>query len=63
MRPQGTSRQITVSELNLLQQNEENSHHQLSQYLASSDPDDDSEVRQVRLTDRGSRPQYADIQV
>ena len=63
VRLQGTSRQITVSELNLLQENEENSHHQLSQYLASSDPDDDSEVRQVRLTDRGSRPQYADIQV
>ena len=70
VRPQisghGTSRQITVSEkLNLLQQNEENTHgrHQLSQCLASSDLDDDPEIRQVRLTDRGSKPQYADVQV
>ena len=62
----GPMMQIAASEkLVLLQWNEENTHghHQLSQDLSSSDLDDDPGVLQVRLTDRGSKPQYADVQV
>ena len=38
-------------------------HHHLLGYLVSSDSEDDTGVRQVRVTDEGSKQQCADVQL
>jgi hypothetical protein len=64
----GASRQvIALPEPHLLEQNENTrptgDQNHLQSYLLLSDSDSDSEVRRVRIADRGSKPQYADVQI
>ena len=64
----GANRQVTtLPEPHLLEQNEDTQptgdQYHLQFYLLLSDSDSDSEVRQVRIADCGSKPQYADVQI
>ena len=38
-------------------------HHHLLSYLVSFDSEDDTAVRQVQVTDQGSKQQYAEVQL